>query len=266
MSIKVNSLSFSYRGHDVLHDMSFTAENGSVLAVLGPNGVGKSTLFRCMLGFLKPQKGSVMIDGRDILHLDRREAAQLIAYIPQNSEPVFSYTLGDLVLMGAAARLGVFSPPGREDMEKAEAVMDSLGILGLRDRECGRVSGGERQLALLARALVQDARVLIMDEPTANLDYGNQLRVMEHVRRLAGQDYAVIFSTHDPNQAFRYATDVLAIKDGRILACGAPKAVLTADCITGMYGVNAFLGHIDTPDGAIDVVLPGSRLSRDTAR
>lgn len=256
MAIEIKDLSFSYRGHDVLHDVSFSAADGDVAAVLGPNGVGKSTLFRCMLGFLKPQKGSITVDGRDISAMDRREAARTIAYIPQNSNPVFNYTVEDVVLMGATNRLGMFSTPGQEDIERAGTIMDSLGILPLKDRPCGKISGGERQLTLLARALLQDARVLIMDEPTAALDYGNQLRVMERIEELAGHSYTVIFSTHDPNQAFRHASKVLAMREGRVHAAGQPVDVLTTTTLSRLYGIDIAMGSVATQGGDVTVIVP----------
>ena len=237
MGIEIDHLSFSYGDHAVLRGVSFSAEDGQVSAILGPNGVGKSTLFRSILGFLPPTEGSIRVNGLDMRSLDRRAAAREVAYIPQSCTPPFNYTMLEIVMMGLANRLGVFQLPREEQKKQALEAMESLGIAHLAHRGCGQVSGGERQLALLGRAIVQNARVLVMDEPTANLDCGNSCRVMEMTARLASQGYIVIFSTHDPNQAFRYADHVLALLDGRVLAAGRPEEVLTGETLSRLYGV-----------------------------
>ena len=237
MSIEARDLVFSYGREDVLKGLSFSAGAGELVAVLGPNGVGNSTFFGCLLGFLKPRSGEVTIDGRHVLGLPPRELARHIAYIPQSAPQTFNYTVLDLVTMGMTGSIPIFSAPKPEHRERAMAALRSLGVAHLADRGSGSISGGERQLALLARALVQEAKVLIMDEPTANLDYGNSFRVMQRVQELGKQGYTVIFSTHEPNQAFRYATRVLALLDGGVLADGPPDAALTEDLLQRLYGV-----------------------------
>ena len=238
----LSALYFKDRWSDEFYDGAtsedtFTAADGDIAAVLGPNGVGKSTLFRCVLGFLAPSEGGILVNGKDMRTLDRRAAAREIAYIPQSCVPSFNYTLLEVVMMGLTNRIGVFDAPRPEHKTAALEAMESLGIAHLAHRESGRVSGGERQLALLARAMVQNARVLVMDEPTANLDCGNSALVMERVSALAGEGFTVIFSTHDPNQAFRYATQVLALQGGGVLAAGRPEEALTSETLTKLYGV-----------------------------
>ena len=256
MSVEVRDLTFSYGSQRLLHDVSFTTQPGEVIALLGPNGVGKSTLFRCMLGFLKPQAGSVLADGRDVREYNQKELAHQIAYIPQSYSPSFDYNVREVVLMGMTARLGLFSSPGREEEARAMQTMQSLGIYALADRSCAKISGGERQLMLLARALVQEAKVLLMDEPTASLDYGNSCRVMERVRALGEAGYTVIFSTHDPNQAPRYADRVLAMQDGALLADGSPEAVLTEQMLSRLYGVQVTVASVDAGGKTHRVLLP----------
>ena len=238
MGIDVRSLSFSYGGAPVLRDLSFSTRGGEVIALLGPNGVGKSTLFRCLLGFLKPTAGEILVSGRGLSSYSRRGLAREIAYIPQSHSPTFNYTVRESVLMGVTARLGPLENPTEEQQSLVMQTLSQLGIAHLAGRGSQNISGGERQLMLIARALVQDARVLIMDEPTANLDYGNSYRVMERIARLGSEGYTVLFSSHDPNQAFRYATRVLALKDGTLLADGAPARVLTEPVLSALYGVS----------------------------
>ena len=211
---------------------------GAALAILlGPNGAGKSTLFRCMLGFLPHYQGSISLCGRDVRHLPRRELAHLAAYIPQSSQPLFDYTVRDTVLMGAAGGLEPLRQPGRQQLETAQRMMELVGIAPLADRGIRRISGGERQLALIARALAQQARILLMDEPAANLDYGNQFRLLQQVRRLTEQGYTVLLSTHDPEHALRFATHVLALHGGTVAACGPVEEMLTEELLHTLYRI-----------------------------
>ena len=245
MPIDARTLSFSYGGAPVLQNVTFRAGPGEVIAVLGPNGVGKSTLFRCLLGFLRPTSGEVRVDDRPLREFSRRELAREVAYIPQSYTPTYDYTVRQCVLMGATAQLGALQSPTDAQQELTERTLESLGIAHLAERGSQRISGGERQLMLIARALVQDARVLIMDEPTANLDYGNSFRVMQRVAQLGASGYTVIFSSHDPNQAFRYATRVLALKNGALLADGAPAQVLTEQTLSALYGIKVAVRPIE---------------------
>ena len=256
MQIEVSGLVFSYGGTDVLKDVSFCADGGERIAVLGPNGVGKSTLFRCLLGFLEPQSGSVTVSGRDVRSYSRRALAAELAYIPQSYSPAFDHTVLDSVLMGLSAQLGTFEQPSPTQTQKAMQILAELGIDGLADRGSMRISGGERQLMLLARALIQNARTLIMDEPTASLDYGNSFRVMQRIEALSRSGYTVIFSTHEPNQAFRYATKVLALKDGRVLSFGRPEDVLTPALLQTLYGVPVAVTQVQAGSRMVCVCTP----------
>ena len=237
MSIEVQNLSFSYGDRPVLHDISFRVEKGEFLSILGPNGVGKSTLFRCVLGLLSGYTGQVLVDGADSRSFSVREAARHIAYIPQSSHPIFNYSVFDIVLMGRTSGLSTFRSPKKQDAELCRWALEKVGIPHLSDRCFHRLSGGEQQLVLIARALVQKAPILMLDEPTASLDFGNQLRVLEQCRNLAREGYTVIQTTHNPEQSYRYSDRILTLQQGRVLAEGTPKEVLTEKTIRALYGV-----------------------------
>ena len=237
MSIEVQNLSFSYGDRPVLHDISFRVEKGEFLSILGPNGVGKSTLFRCVLGLLSGYTGQVLVDGADSRSFTVREAAKHIAYIPQSSHPIFNYSVFDIVLMGRTSGLSTFRSPKKKDAELCRWALEKVGIPHLSDRCFHRLSGGEQQLVLIARALVQKAPILMLDEPTASLDFGNQLLVLEQCRNLAREGYTVIQTTHNPEQSYQYSDRILTLQQGRVLAEGTPKEVLTEKTIRALYGV-----------------------------
>ena len=256
MSIEVKDLSFSYGEHEVLHDVSFSVEAGEFLSILGPNGVGKSTLFRCVLGLLRDYTGSITVEGRDARSLSIRESAKLIAYIPQSSHPAFNYSVRDIVLMGTTSGLGTFSTPKKEDLRRVDEALEKIGILELGDRCFHRISGGERQLALIARALVQRAPVLMLDEPTASLDFGNQLLVLNCARELAREGYTVIQTTHNPEQSYMFSDRILALRGGEVLTEGKPGDVLTPDMMRRLYGVEVEVSSLF--DDRVRVCTPAS--------
>jgi iron complex transport system ATP-binding protein len=230
-------LSFAYGDHVALRNISFALEKGTLLGVLGSNGAGKSTLFRCVLGLEKKHSGTILLNGEDIIKKSPTALARNIAYVPQTHYPSFNYSALDMVLMGTASQGREWSVPGDRERRAAEEAMERMGIAELRFRGFRTLSGGEQQLILIARALVQEARLLVMDEPTANLDYGNQLRVLRHIKSLSAQGYSIMLSTHNPDHAFLFADKVLAIHDSRIAAAGPPAEAITAELIERLYGV-----------------------------
>lgn len=238
MSIEVRNLSFSYGDRPVLRDISFSVSKGEFLSILGPNGVGKSTLFRCVLGLLSGYTGQVLVNGTDARSFDVRTAAKHIAYIPQSSRSIFNYSVFDIVLMGRTSGLSTFRSPGKKDREQCLWAMEKVGITHLAERCFHRLSGGEQQLVLIARALVQNAPVLMLDEPTANLDFGNQLLVLEQARSLAREGYTVIQTTHHPEQSYLFSDRILAIQKGQVLTEGTPKKVLTKQILRELYAVD----------------------------
>jgi iron complex transport system ATP-binding protein len=235
--LAARGLAIGYNGRTVASGIDVAVGAGEVLCLLGPNGAGKTTLFKTLLGLLPALAGEVTLDGQPLRAHARRELAQRIAYVPQAQIMEFAYTVLDLVLMGRTAHLGPFSAPGARDHERAMAALADLGIADLADADANRISGGQRQLCLIARAIAQDAALLVMDEPTASLDLGNRLLVLERVRTLSARGLGIVFSTHDPDQARALATRVAVIADGRLAAHGTPHDTLTGPILSSIYGV-----------------------------
>lgn len=233
----VESLSFGFPERVIGREVSFSLRAGEVMCVLGPNGGGKTTLLRTLVGLLPAHAGCVTLAGDPLAQLPRAEIARRLGYVPQGHAGSFAYTIGELVLMGRAPYLGAFVAPGTHDRAIAAAALETLGIAHLADRPVTEVSGGERQLALVARALAQGPRLMVMDEPTAGLDFGNQVRVLAHIDALAAQGISVLFSTHDPDHAFRHATQALLLGEGRALEIGPPAQVIRDATLERLYGV-----------------------------
>ena len=238
MIFEVKGMSCGYGGKPVLTDVSFSVRDGDILCILGPNGVGKTTLFKSMLGLLAPIKGELLIDGEDVSRWDNKKKARYIGYIPQSHVPPFPYTVQQVVTMGTVASLGMFASPSRDDQRTALRAMKELGILYLRDRVYTEISGGERQMVLIARALAQKPQILLMDEPTANLDYGNQARVLEQINRLARQGMAVVMTTHSPDHAFLCSSKVVLIERGNRISFGNADEMVTEENMRRAYGID----------------------------
>ncbi len=249
MSLQAERLSFSYGNHRVLSDVSFCLEDGQLAVLLGPNGVGKTTLFRCILRLNTGYEGRILADGLDVKTLPPRETASRIAYIPQNHGQAFSYSVMDMVLMGTNHSVSVFSSPGRKERAAAAAALEQVGITQFADHDFSKLSGGEQQMVLIARALAQGSRNLLMDEPTANLDYGNAALVMNRARALADDGYTVLLCTHNPQHALSYADRTLALLGGRVAAWGKPAEIMNPELIRRLYGTD--VRFLDTEDGPV---------------
>lgn len=243
--IKIQNLSFSYGTNEILCGVDMTVPKGGVTMLLGRNGAGKTTLFRCILGLSEAYGGSIIIAGKNAQTLSPKQTARHIAYIPQVHYPAFNYSVLDMVLMGTGRQVYAFSTPKAAQYKAAERALDRVGISDLAPRDYCGISGGEQQLTLIARALAQETPILLMDEPTASLDYGNQIMVMEQVRLLADKGFTILMSCHNPQHALSYATKVVALQDGRVLASGSPDTVLTSELIFRLYGVKAELKCVE---------------------
>ena len=219
----------------VLKDVSFTISSGEMVAFLGKNGAGKTTLLRIIPSFLTPLNGDILVDEVSVRSMSLHNKAKAIAYIPQFSQTAFAYTVKESVLMGRSPYISMFSRPSKQDEKRAFEILDELGILDLAGRPTNEISGGERQLVLIARALMQDAKLLILDEPTSFLDYSNQLLVLEKTMELTRKGYACLYSTHNPDLALAYSTRVLAMDKGRIAFSVKPTELEGSDALSSIY-------------------------------
>jgi ABC-type cobalamin/Fe3+-siderophores transport system ATPase subunit len=224
-------------GKPVLKNISFEVSSGEVLCILGANGAGKSTLFKSMLSLIPMLDGDITVDGENIKGWSRAEIARTIGYIPQANNPPFSYSVIDVILMGRTAYLGLFASPKKEDEEIAENVIEQLNISKLADKRYQELSGGEKQLVLIARALAQLPKVLIMDEPTAALDFGNQQMVLNQIHKLSQNGLSIIMASHFPDHAFLYSHKALLLKDGGIYSVGCPGDVINEKSLNDLYSV-----------------------------
>jgi iron complex transport system ATP-binding protein len=252
--LDARDLSVGYPGRVVGSGLSLELHGGEVLALLGPNGCGKTTLLKTLLGLLSAVHGAVRLQGRALPDWPLAERARVLAYVPQGQASTFGFTALEVVLMGRTAHLGLIARPGTKDRAIAQQALERLGIAHLGGRSVHQISGGERQLVLVARALAQQPQAVLLDEPTASLDFGNQGLVMRAIRTLADEGLAVLFTTHDPNQALRCADRALLMRDGRLLQGGAVAQVIEAEGLRALYG--AGVQQVDDGAGGLPVFLP----------
>lgn len=242
--IEVQGVSVKLGGSTVIRRVSLKLCRGEILAILGPNGAGKTTLLRTMLGLLKPFEGQVLVNGRDVRLYKPRELARVIAYVPQENTVPFPYTAAEVVLMGKAPHLGLLGTPRKHDYEEALRIMKLLGVDHLAYRPFNTLSGGEKRLVLIARALAQKPQALLLDEPTSGLDLGNKLRILNLIQELSHRSIAIAFTTHDPNEALAIASRIVVLNRGTVVFSGNP-AGLGRETLERIYGVTMKQVEVD---------------------
>ena len=243
IAIALDNVAVGYGGLPIVSGISLDIAEG-VTCLLGPNGAGKTTLFKSMLGLVPHMSGSIRLLDRPLAAWRRKELARTIGYVPQAHAALFPFSVLEVVLMGRTPHLAAYQNPSRRDEDIARQSLARLGLLGLATRAYTELSGGERQLVLIARALAQQPEILIMDEPTASLDYGNQMRVLDQVRRLADEGMTIVLSTHHPDHALRIGDAVALVFNGSLYAYGRPSEVLTAAMMRSVYDVDVVIGTL----------------------
>lgn len=243
MILEIKNGCFGYPKQGIiLSDINLSLEEGHVLAVLGPNGIGKTTLLKCIIGLLPWADGMTLLYGRDIRTIKPKELWSTISYIPQSHGFAFSYTGLEMVLMGRSPHLGTFSQPGHKDIEMAEAMMEKTGITRLAGKDCNRMSGGELQMVLIARALINEPKLIILDEPETGLDFHNQILVLNMIERLSHEDgISAIINTHYPTNAMSVADEAFMMNRGGSFFYGSTEEVLTEENISKSFDVNVVM-------------------------
>lgn len=248
VTFEVKNGTFSYPGgRTVLNNISFSVGKGEMLAILGPNGAGKTTLLRCMMGFLPWQKGRSLLNGRDLASMSQRELFSHVAYVPQAKNVTLSATVKDMVLLGRSSRHSVFGKPNQEDLRIVMETLNTLDLTHLAERPCSRLSGGELQMVLIARAIASQPKIIVLDEPESNLDFKNQLTVLKTLHILAQQGISCIFNTHYPVHALRHADKALLLDRRGSVCFGNAHEVITQDNMRAAFGVETVIGQIETP-------------------
>lgn len=244
MILDVRGAGFCYNNkRTIFSDISFTLGEQEVLCILGPNGIGKSTLIRCLANLNPLCAGSIRLRDRDVLTMNSSDVAKIVGYVPQAHDIVFPFTVREFVLMGRAPHLKLFSSPGKSDYAKADEAIDLVGIQKISDKPVNEISGGEYQLAMIARALAQEPDVLLLDEPTSHLDFGNQIRVLEIIDKLAQEGLSVIMSSHFPDHAFLTSNNVAIMQHGSFMAYGLAEDVVTEENLKQTYGVDVSITY-----------------------
>lgn len=263
LTVKDGCYSYGKNGRPILRNVNFETRPGDIVAILGPNGAGKTTLLRCTMGFLRWKSGQSLLDGRDIHKMPFRERWTSLAYVPQARGAASACTAEEMVLLGRSSHIGMFAQPGPEDLDRAHAAMERLHITKLMRKRCSEISGGELQMVLIARALAAEPRILILDEPESNLDFKNQLLIMETLSALAADGMTCVFNTHFPAHAMQRANKALLLGENGDSLFGEVGQVVTEENIQRAFGVRAVIGEIETPGQVLRDVVP-LWVTRDT--
>jgi iron complex transport system ATP-binding protein len=251
-ALAFEGISVRIGAREILRDVSLAVQPGEVVTLAGPNGAGKTTLFRVASRVLQPDAGRVLVRGRPLAALSRRELAREVGVVPQDATIAFPFTAGEVVLMGRTPHLGLLGFETRADVSRARDAMARVGIEELADRSVLELSGGERQLVLVARALAQDPRVLLLDEPTAHLDLRHRVAVLEQVRAFVRRGRSALVVSHDLGLAARTCERVALLQRGELCASGEPREVLTPGSLREVFGVEADV--VSGPDGGVAIL------------
>lgn len=267
--LQVQDVSFQYPGALIIDQVGFSLNKGEIFCLLGPNGCGKTTLLDCILGWLKPHKGQISLNGTGIENMSAKTMARHLAYVPQSHEKTFPYRVKEMVLMGRASYLGPMSSPSGEDMAIVKEALEMVGIAHLKNRPYTQLSGGEGQLVMVARALAQRSPLVVMDEPTAHLDYKHEMVILETIVDLVKQTgLSILMATHIPNHGYYFEnndipTRAALLKDCKFIEIGRPSAVLTEENLGRLYNVNTRIVCCDLDGGEkLRQVVPISTINR----
>ena len=259
ISLQINRVYFSYFNGLVLHNISLSIRAGEMISLLGPNGSGKTTLIKLISGILKPKQGEIRLDGSNLNRLDRKSIARSLAVVPQQFYIPYAFTVGEIVMLGRIPFLRAFTNESETDRQSVYDAMELVGISELKERRFDELSGGERQKVMLATALAQEPRLLLLDEPTVHLDITNQVEIMELVKRLhVEQGLTIIAAMHDLNLAALYFDRMVLLKEGKVLADGTPAQVLTEDTIRDAFSASVRVGPHPITGTPHIIVIPGS--------
>lgn len=238
MILEVKNLGFHYNNNrKVFSDVNFSLNNGEVLSILGTNGAGKSTLLNCIANLFVPTEGEIILDGKPMARMNPRDVAQMIGYVPQIHTPTYAYTVLEFTVMGRTPYIGAFTTPSASDYRIAKDALDRIGIAHLQNKSYTEISGGERQQVTIARAIAQKAKLILLDEPTAHLDYGNQYRIVQMIKELAGEGYALMMTTHNPEHAIILNGKVAILDRQGTLGVGKAADTLNSEVLSGLYGL-----------------------------
>lgn len=254
--LEIKNLSCGYEDKTILKDVSFSASPGDIVCMLGSNGAGKSTLIKTMIGLINPHGGEILLDGENIKDWSWSERGRSISYIPQTFNSMFHYRVIDIILMGRTSYLKFSASPSKEDEKVAIDAMKKLKIFHLKDKIYSRLSGGERQLVKISQALAQQSKIIVMDEPTNNLDFGNQTVMLKHLERCAKWGLTIIMATHYPEHALYYGSKALLVKDGSVVEINQPGINLTEEDLKGLYGVDVKIIEYPINNDIIKTCLP----------
>jgi iron complex transport system ATP-binding protein len=249
MKLTVSNAEFHYDSTKIsgFRDVNFSLKDGEVMSILGPNGCGKTTLMKCINRLIEIQRGSIVMDNQDISRLSRTRIAKSIGYVPQLHQPAFPFSVMDTVLVGRAPHLGLLESPTAGDMKIAEQSLETMGIYHLKDKSYTQISGGERQMVIFARVLTQQPSLLLLDEPTSHLDFGNQIRLLHEIKKLAATGLPIIMTSHFPDHVFMVSDTVAIMKEGSFIDCGHPDEIITESNMQRVYGIPVNIRYIDSP-------------------